>query len=166
MGGEGGKGEAEAEVRKRLQVFHVGFSQELGQAEQQRHEPQSCRAGVVFSRTAPIAAIQPSIKENKPSAEQCKPSPVRGRMYGCSSFPHPPPLQCNFIQLHWSVSAVCWCWAHCKGLLWHPGHGCSTRGAPLCSQLSGAGQDFITPGHCTGNSTIPSITEAAAEVDS
>lgn len=60
---------------------------------------------VVFSCPAPMATTQSGLKKNKPSVGQCKPSPVRGRMCGCSSFPHPPSLQGNVVQQHQSVFA-------------------------------------------------------------
>lgn len=81
--------------KERLQVFLLCPLRSSGQG----------TSLVVFSCPAPMATTQSGLKENKPSVGQCKPSPVRGRMCGCSSFPHLPPLQGNAVQLHRSVFA-------------------------------------------------------------
>lgn len=97
----------------------------------------------MFSRTAPIATIQPRTKENKPSAELCKPSPVRGRTHGCSSFPHPLPRG----VILYSCTGVSLLFAGVSRL-GHIAKGCrGTRGMAVLGELLPA----VTPGHRTGN---------------
>lgn len=132
-------------------MFLVESSQELGPGDQQHWEPANL---IVFSCPAPTATTQSGLKENNPSVGQCKPSPVRERMCGCSSFPTLLPAgKCCTAALE----CLCWgfsSWAHGKGLWQCPGHGHTPGAAPS------SWQDFVTPGHCTGSGTVPSMAGA------